>query len=69
MPISQTSPAPCTFDANCTGTISFIDQFNIKESIYYVVAEGGAKLFGIYTSVNPNGKDPGSVATVDFTRQ
>jgi len=56
-----------TLDANCTGTITYFDQ--LKETIYFVIAEGGAKLFGLYTTPNPNGKDPGPVVTVDFTRQ
>ena len=31
------------FDENCTGTITFIDPFNIPESIYFVVAESGGQ--------------------------
>lgn len=58
-----------TLDANCTGTMSFIDPFNIQESIYFVVTESGAKLFGLYTSPSPNEKDPGPVVTVDFARR
>ncbi len=53
--------------ANCSGTITFTDSFNIPESIYFVIAENGAKLFGLYTS--PTGRDPGPAVTIDFARQ
>ena len=56
-----------TLDVNCTGTITFTDPFKIPESIYFVLAENAAKLFGLYTS--PTGKDPGPVVTIDFVKQ
>jgi hypothetical protein len=56
-----------TLDANCSGTISFVDPIKLQETIYFVLAENGAKLFGLYTT--PTGKDPGPVATIDFVKQ
>src|ERR1700692_1251578 len=35
-----------TLDANCSGTISVVDPLKIPETIYFVLAENGAKLFG-----------------------
>jgi len=65
------SPAPFTgtytLDANCSGTISVLDPIKIQETIYFVLFENGAKLFGMYTT--PTGKDPGPVVTIDFVRQ
>jgi hypothetical protein len=56
-----------TLDANCSGTISVLDPIKIQESIYFVLAENGAKLFGMYTTVT--GNDPGPVVTIDFVKQ
>ena len=39
-----------TLDANCTGTIAFVDPFGGPETIYFVLAENGNKLFGLYTT-------------------
>jgi len=65
------NPAPFTgtytLDANCSGTISVLDPIKIQETIYFVLFENGAKLFGMYTT--PTGKDPGPVVTIDFVRQ
>lgn len=52
-------------EANCTGTISFVD-FG-PETIYFVLADSGTKMFGLYT-VPAEQKTPGPVVTVDFTR-
>lgn len=56
-----------TLNANCSGTITFIDPFSLHESIYFVLAENGAKLFGMYTTTT--GNVPGPVVTIDFVKQ
>jgi hypothetical protein len=53
-------------EANCTGTISFVDLAG-SETIYFVLADNGTRMFGLYT-VPPGHTTPGPVVTVDFTR-
>ena len=53
-------------EANCTGTISFVDLAG-PETIYFVLADNGSRMFGLYT-VPPEQTTPGPVVTVDFTR-
>ena len=53
-------------EANCTGTVSFVDLAG-PETIYFVLADNGARMFGLYT-VPPGQTTPGPVVTVDFTR-
>jgi len=55
-----------TLDANCTGTISFMDPVG-PETIFFVLADNGNRLFGLYTT--PTGTQPGPVVSVDFLRQ
>jgi hypothetical protein len=53
-------------EANYTGTISFVDLVG-PETIYFVLAENGGRMFGLYT-VPPEQTVPGPVMTLDFTR-
>ena len=53
-------------EANCTGTISFVDLAG-PETIYFVLADNGSRMFGLYTTP-PEQTTPGPVVTVDFTR-
>jgi hypothetical protein len=55
-----------TLDFDCSGTISLMGPSG-PETIYFVVAHHGRRMYGIYTT--PTGADPGPVVTIDFMKQ
>ena len=52
--------------SDCTGTIKVTLPPDVPDEIYFVVAEGGARLYGLFTVPRRFGE--GSVVTLEFTR-
>ena len=66
VPFPANAVGEYTFRADCSGTIKVIMPPDVPDEIYFVAAEAGTRLYGLFTVPKKFGE--GSVVTLDFTR-
>ena len=66
VPFPANTVGEYTFKADCSGTIKVTLPPEVHDEIYFVVADHGARLFGLFAVPKKFGE--GSVVTLDFAR-